>query len=371
MIKKNALITGITGQDGAWLAKFLIKKGYKVHGMIRRSSSINTKRIDDIFQELFTKNKNLYLYYGDLTDTSSIQNIIIKSKPDEIYNLGAQSHVKVSYETPEYTTDVNGMGTLRILESIRNLNLGKKVKFYQASSSEMFGSTKPPQSEKSLFAPQSPYAASKVFAHNLTKIYRDAYGVFACNGILFNHESPVRGETFVTRKITRGTSRICLGLQDKIYLGNLDAKRDWGHAKDYVRMMWMILQAEQPEDWVIATGESTTVRDFVCMAFRYLGVELKFIGKGVDEKGVVVSCSNNKYQIDVGKEVVAVDPNYFRPTEVDLLIGDASKANKKLGWVPEYNLQELVSEMMDSDVKLMKKEQFLKESGYTIKNYYE
>ena len=369
---KVALITGITGQDGSYLAEFLLKRGYEVHAIKRRSSLFNTDRIDHLYEDPHVENRKFILHYGDMTDSMNITKVIKEVQPDEIYNLAAMSHVHVSFQIPEYVANTDGIGTLRILEAVRLLGLSEKTKIYQASTSELYGKVQEiPQNENTPFYPRSPYGVAKMYAYWITVNYREAYNMFACNGILFNHESPVRGETFVTRKITRGTSRICLGLQDKIYLGNLDAKRDWGHAKDYVRMMWMILQAEQPEDWVIATGESTTVRDFVCMAFRYLGVELKFIGKGVDEKGVVVSCSNNEYQIDVGKEVVAVDPNYFRPTEVDLLIGDASKANKKLGWVPEYNLQELVSEMMDSDVKLMKKEQFLKESGYTIKNYYE
>ena len=369
---KKALITGITGQDGSYLAEFLLKKGYEVHGLKRRSSLFNTARIDHLYEDPHVENRRLILHYSDMTDSMNITKIIKDVQPDEIYNLAAMSHVHVSFQIPEYVANTDGIGTLRILEAVRLLGLSEKTKIYQASTSELYGKVQEiPQNENTPFYPRSPYGVAKMYAYWITVNYREAYNMFACNGILFNHESPVRGETFVTRKITRGTSRICLGLQDKIYLGNLDAKRDWGHAKDYVRMMWMILQAEQPEDWVIATGESTTVRDFVCMAFRYLGVELKFIGKGVDEKGVVISCSNNKYQIDVGKEVVAVDPNYFRPTEVDLLIGDATKANKKLGWIPEYNLQELVNEMMNSDIKLMKKEQFLKESGYKIKNYYE
>ena len=369
---KKALITGITGQDGSYLTEFLLNKGYVVHGIKRRSSLFNTDRIDHLYEDPHIENRRLILHYGDMTDSMNITKIIKDVQPDEIYNLAAMSHVHVSFQKPEYVANTDGIGTLRILEAVRLLGLAKKTKIYQASTSELYGKVQEtPQNENTPFYPRSPYGVAKMYAYWITVNYREAYNMFACNGILFNHESPVRGETFVTRKITRATSRICLGLQDKIYLGNLDAKRDWGHAKDYVRMMWMILQAEQPEDWVIATGKSTTVRDFVTMAFGYLGIELEFVGKGINEKGVVVSCSNNKYKIEIGKEVVSVDPNYFRPTEVDLLIGDASKANKKLGWVPEYNLQELVSEMMDSDVKLMKKEQFLKESGYTIKNYYE
>ncbi len=341
MIKKNALITGITGQDGAWLAKFLIKKGYRVFGMIRRSSSINTKRIDDIFQEPFVKNKNLYLYYGDLTDTSSIQNIIIKSKPDEIYNLGAQSHVKVSYETPEYTTDVNGMGTLRILESIRNLNLGKKVKFYQASSSEMFGSTKPPQSENSLFAPQSPYAAGKLYSYWITKIYRDAYNIYASNGILFNHESKFRGDTFVTKKICKSVAKISKNKQNKIILGNLYAKRDWGDARDYVEGIWRILQYKKPDDFVLSTGKSFSVKEFVEIAFKYVGIKVIWKGKGLNEVGIN---SKNK------KVIVSVSKLYFRPTEVDFLRGNSSKARKELKWKNKINLNKMIADMIDSEL---------------------
>ena len=341
MIKKNALITGITGQDGAWLAKFLIKKGYKVHGMIRRSSSINTKRIDDIFQEPFTKNKNLYLYYGDLTDTSSIQNIIIKSKPDEIYNLGAQSHVKVSYETPEYTTDVNGMGTLRILESIRNLNLGKKVKFYQASSSEMFGSTKPPQSEKSLFAPQSPYAAGKLYSYWITKIYRDAYNIYASNGILFNHESKFRGDTFVTKKICKSVAKISKNKQQKIILGNLYAKRDWGDARDYVEGVWRILQYKKPDDFVLSTGKSFSVKEFVEIAFKYVGIKVIWKGKGLKEVGI-----NSKTK----KVIVSISELYFRPTEVDFLRGNSNKARRELKWKNKINLKKMIADMIDSEL---------------------
>ena len=341
MIKKNALITGITGQDGAWLAKFLIKKGYRVFGMIRRSSSINTKRIDDIFQEPFVKNKNLYLYYGDLTDTSSIQNIIFKSKPDEIYNLGAQSHVKVSYETPEYTTDVNGMGTLRILESIRNLNLGKKVKFYQASSSEMFGSTKPPQSENSLFAPQSPYAAGKLYSYWITKIYRDAYNIYASNGILFNHESKFRGDTFVTKKICKSVAKISKNKQNKIILGNLYAKRDWGDARDYVEGIWRILQYKKPDDFVLSTGKSFSVKEFVEIAFKYVGIKVIWKGKGLNEVGIN---SKNK------KVIVSVSKLYFRPTEVDFLRGNSSKARRELKWKNKINLNKMIADMIDSEL---------------------
>ncbi len=345
MNKKNALITGITGQDGAWLAKFLLKKNYKVHGMIRRSSSINTKRIDDIFQEPFVKNKNLFLYYGDLTDTSSIQNIIIKSKPDEIYNLGAQSHVKVSYETPEYTTDVNGLGTLRILESIRNLNLGNKIKFYQASSSEMFGKTKPPQTENSIFAPQSPYAAGKLYSYWITRIYRDAYKIYASNGILFNHESKYRGDTFVTKKICKSVARIFKKKQDKIILGNLYAKRDWGDARDYVEGIWKILQYKKPDDFVLSTGKSFTVKEFVEIAFNYVGIKIVWKGKGINEVG-----RDQK----TNKIIVSISKMYFRPTEVDFLRGNSGKAKKELKWKNKINLKKMISDMIDFELKNLK-----------------
>ena len=369
---KVALITGITGQDGSYLAEFLLKKGYKVHGIKRRASSFNTDRIEHLYQDPHIQNRNLILHYGDMTDSMNLTKIIKEVHPDEIYNLAAMSHVHVSFEIPEYVANTDGIGTLRILEAIRMLGLTEKTKIYQASTSELFGKVQEvPQSETTPFYPRSPYAVAKMYAYWITVNYREAYNMFACNGILFNHESPVRGETFVTRKITRATSKIALGLQDKIYLGNLDAKRDWGHAKDYVRMMWMILQADKPEDWVIATGKTTTVRDFVKMAFAHAGIELEFKGEGVDEKAVVVSCSNSKYQVETGKEVVAVDSKYFRPTEVDLLIGDPTKANTKLGWIPEYNLEQLINEMMESDLKLMTKDQYLKDGGYTIMNYFE
>jgi len=369
---KIALITGITGQDGSYLAEFLLKKGYKVHGIKRRASSFNTDRIEHLYQDPHIENRNLILHYGDMTDSMNLTKIIKDVQPDEIYNLAAMSHVHVSFEIPEYVANTDGIGTLRILEAIRMLGLTEKTKIYQASTSELFGKVQEvPQSETTPFYPRSPYAVAKMYAYWITVNYREAYNMFACNGILFNHESPVRGETFVTRKITRATSKIALGLQDKIYLGNLDAKRDWGHAKDYVRMMWMILQADKPEDWVIATGKTTTVRDFVKMAFAHAGIELEFKGEGVDEKAVVVSCSNSKYQVETGKEVVAVDSKYFRPTEVDLLIGDPTKANTKLGWIPEYNLEQLINEMMESDLKLMTKDQYLKDGGYTIMNYFE
>jgi GDPmannose 4,6-dehydratase len=372
MKSKVALITGITGQDGSYLAEFLLKKGYLVHGIKRRASSFNTDRIDHLYQDPHIKNRNLILHYGDMTDSMNLTKIIKEVQPDEIYNLAAMSHVHVSFEIPEYVANTDGIGTLRILEAIRLLGLTAKTKVYQASTSELYGKAQEvPQSETTPFYPRSPYGVAKMYAYWITVNYREAYNMFACNGILFNHESPVRGETFVTRKITRAASKIALGLQDKLHLGNLDAKRDWGHAKDYVRMMWMILQAEKAEDWVIATGKTTTVRDFVKMAFAYAGIELEFKGKGKDEKGIVSSCSNPKYQVQIGKEVVAIDPSYFRPTEVDLLIGDATKANTKLGWIPEYTLEQLINEMMESDLKLMTKDQYLKDGGYTTMNFFE
>ncbi len=369
---KVALITGVTGQDGAYLSEFLLKKGYQVHGMKRRSSLFNTDRIDHLYQDPHVNNRNFFLHYGDMTDSTNITRLIQEIQPDEIYNLAAMSHVHVSFETPEYTGNVDALGTLRILDAVRLLGLENKTRIYQASTSELYGKVQEvPQSETTPFYPRSPYAVAKMYAFWITVNYREAYNMYACNGILFNHESPLRGETFVTRKITRATSRIALGLQDKLYLGNLDAKRDWGHAKDYVRMMWMILQANEPEDWVIATGKTTTVRDFVRMSFREIGVELDFKGDGIHEKGYVASCSNPEYQLEIGKEVLAVDPKYFRPTEVDLLIGDATKANTKLGWKPEHDLDYIVKDMMQSDLKLMKKEQYLKNGGYVTLNYFE
>ncbi|MGJ8736223.1 GDP-mannose 4,6-dehydratase [Zobellia laminariae] len=369
---KKCLITGITGQDGAYLAEFLLKKGYQVHGLKRRSSLFNTDRIDHLYQDPHVEGRNLHLHYGDMTDSTNLIRLIKEIEPDEIYNLAAMSHVAVSFETPEYTANADGIGTLRILDAVRLLGLEKKTRIYQASTSELYGKVQEvPQSETTPFYPRSPYAVAKMYAYWITVNYREAYGMYACNGILFNHESPIRGETFVTRKITRAASRIALGLQDKIYLGNLDAKRDWGHAKDYVRMMWMILQADEPEDWVIATGKTTTVRDFVKMSFAHAGIEVAFKGEGVDEVGTVVSCSNPDYQVEIGKEIVSVDPRYFRPTEVDLLIGDPSKANNKLGWIPKYDLKDLIEDMMQSDLKLMKKDTYLKEGGYRIMNYFE
>lgn len=369
---KVALITGVTGQDGAYLSEFLLKKGYQVHGLKRRSSLFNTDRIDHLYQDPHVEHRNFILHYGDMTDSTNLIRLIQEIQPDEIYNLAAMSHVQVSFETPEYTGNADGLGTLRILDAVRLLGLSEKTRIYQASTSELYGKVQEvPQTEKTPFYPRSPYAVAKMYAYWITVNYREAYGMYACNGILFNHESPIRGETFVTRKITRAAARIALGLQDKIYLGNLDAKRDWGHAKDYVRMMWMILQADEAEDWVIATNTTTPVRDFVRMAFGHAGIELEFKGVGVEEKAYVKSCANPEYQLEIGKEVLAVDPKYFRPTEVDLLIGDATKAKEKLGWVPEYDLKDLVNDMMQSDLKLMKKDQYLKDGGYRIMNYFE
>ena len=370
--QKVALITGITGQDGSYLAEFLLKKGYIVHGVKRRSSLFNTDRIDHLYQDPHVENRNLILHFGDMTDSMNLTRIIQETQPDEIYNLAAMSHVAVSFETPEYVANADGTGTLRILEAVKLLGLSKKTRIYQASTSELYGKVQEtPQSETTPFYPRSPYAVAKMYAYWITVNYREAYGMYACNGILFNHESPVRGETFVTRKITRAASKIALGLQDRLFLGNLDAKRDWGHAKDYVRMMWMILQADVAEDWVIATGQTTTVRDFVKMAFAYAGIELEFKGEGVEEKGYVVSCSNPEYQVAIGTNVVAVDPRYFRPTEVDLLLGDPTKAEQKLGWDREYKLADLVNDMMKSDLKLMTKDVYLQEGGYRINSYFE
>ena len=368
---KVALITGITGQDGSYLAELLLEKGYEVHGIKRRSSSLNTDRIDHLYQDPHHPNQRLKLHYGDLTDSMNLTKIIEECQPDEIYNLGAMSHVKVSFDVPEYVGNVDGLGTLRILEAVRLLGLENKTRIYQASTSELYGGMPENKNDKgfydenSPFYPRSPYGVAKIYGFWITKNYREAYNMFACNGILFNHESPRRGETFVTRKITRATARIALGLQDKVYLGNLDAKRDWGHAKDYVRMMWMILQAEEPEDWVIATGKTTTVREFVRLAFKEVGIELEFKGTGVNEVAKVIKCNNPLFQIELGKEVLSIDPAYFRPTEVDLLIGDPSKAKNKLGWIPEHNLASLVKDMMQADVKLMQKQQYLNKGGYS------
>lgn len=371
-MSKVALITGITGQDGAYLAELLLGKGYTVHGIKRRSSMFNTERIDHLYQDPHEKNVRMHLHYGDLTDSTNLIRIIQETQPDEIYNLAAMSHVKVSFDTPEYTANADGIGTLRILEAVRLLGLTSRTKVYQASTSELYGLVQAvPQSETTPFYPRSPYAVAKLYAYWITVNYREAYNMFAVNGILFNHESPLRGETFVTRKITRGVAKIGLGMQDKIYLGNLDAKRDWGHAKDYVEGMWRILQQEKPEDFVLATGVTTTVRDFVRMAFAEIGVTLEFTGKEAHEKGIVVSSSNPDFQLEAGREVVSVDPKYYRPTEVDLLIGDPSKAHSLLGWKPKYDLPLLVKEMVASDVELFQKEKLLRESGFNIKNQYE
>ena len=371
-MSKVAFITGITGQDGAYLTEFLLKKDYVVHGLKRRSSLFNTERIDHLYQDPHDPNPKLVLHFGDMTDSTNLIRLIQEIQPDEIYNLAAMSHVRVSFEIPEYVADADGIGTLRLLEAVRILNLEKKTKIYQASTSELYGKVQEvPQTETTPFYPRSPYAVAKMYAYWITVNYREAYGLFASNGILFNHESPVRGETFVTRKITRAVSRIALGIQDEFYLGNLDAKRDWGHAKDYVRMMWMILQAKEAEDWVIATGKTTTIRDFVTMAFAYVGIVLEFKGDGVNEKAFIVSCSKAEFQIEIGKQILSIDPKYFRPTEVDLLIGDASKAKNKLGWEPHIQLNELVDDMMSSDINLFKKDKFLIDSGYKTLNYYE
>ncbi|MEZ5039058.1 MAG: GDP-mannose 4,6-dehydratase [Saprospiraceae bacterium] len=369
---KKALITGITGQDGAYLSEFLLKKGYEVHGIKRRASLFNTSRIDHLYQDPHEEKIRFKLHYGDLTDSTNIIRIIREVEPDEIYNLGAMSHVKVSFEAPEYAADVDAVGTLRVLEAVRFLDMVEKTKIYQASTSELYGLVQEvPQSEKTPFYPRSPYAVAKLYAYWITVNYREAYNMFACNGILFNHESPLRGETFVTRKITRAVAKIGLGLQDKLYLGNLDAKRDWGHARDYVEAMWLILQQEKPEDFVIATGVTTTVRDFVRMSFREIGIELAFRGTGEGEIGFVVESNHPEYALPIGKEVVAVDPRYFRPTEVDLLIGDPTKSNTQLGWMPKYTLAELCSEMVASDIKLFKRDQVLKDAGFEIKNEFE
>ena len=371
-LQKIAFITGVTGQDGAYLSEFLLKKGYIVHGLKRRSSKFNTDRIDHLYQDPHVANRNFILHYGDMTDSTNLTRLIHEIQPDEIYNLAAMSHVAVSFETPEYTGNADGLGTLRILDAVRFLGLEKKTRIYQASTSELYGKVQEvPQSETTPFYPRSPYAVAKMYAYWITVNYREAYGMYACNGILFNHESPIRGETFVTRKITRAVSRIALGLQDKLYLGNLDAKRDWGHAKDYVRMMWMILQAEAAEDWVIATGKTTSVREFVRMSFAEVGVQLTFTGEDENEKGFVKSCSNPKFLIPIGKEILAVDSKYFRPTEVDLLIGDPTKAREKLGWECQFDLADLVKDMMQSDLTLMQKDQYLIQGGYATLNYYE
>jgi GDPmannose 4,6-dehydratase len=362
-MSKVALITGVTGQDGAYLAEFLLKKGYTVHGIKRRSSLFNTDRIDHLYKDQHEKQVKFFLHYGDLTDSTNLIRIIQETQPDEIYNLAAQSHVKVSFETPEYTANADAIGTLRILEAIRILKLENKTRFYQASTSEMYGYVQEiPQKETTPFYPRSPYGVAKVYGFWITKNYREAYNMYACNGILFNHESPLRGETFVTRKITRAAAKIHLGLQEKLFLGNLDAERDWGHAKDYVEGMWMMLQQKEADDYVLATGKKITVRKFVELAFAEVGITLKWEGKGVDEKGI--NAAN-------GKTLVEIDPKYFRPTEVDLLIGDASKAKKNMGWEPKHTLEQLVKEMMESDLKLFQKDKYLLEGGHDVMNFHE
>jgi len=428
---KTALITGVTGQDGAYLSEFLLKKGYIVHGIKRRASLFNTDRIDHLYQDPHVNHQNFILHYGDMTDSTNLIRIIQEVQPDEIYNLAAMSHVHVSFDTPEYTANADGLGTLRLLEAIRILGMENKVRIYQASTSELYGKVQEvPQTETTPFYPRSPYGVAKMYAYWITVNYREAYGIYASNGILFNHESPIRGETFVTRKITRAAAKIALGLQDCLYLGNLNAQRDWGHAKDYVRMMWMILQADAPEDWVIATGKTTTVRDFIRMAFAEVGITLRFEGEGADEVGIIDAIDTQKYETAIkeasngnresstvhrfpftensnkvypersrrdqrstnnkqrtayneqrttnvsqqpteGQVVVKIDPRYYRPTEVDLLVGDATKARTKLGWVPEYSLQALVTDMMLSDLHLMTKGVYLQEGGYTVEDYFE
>jgi GDPmannose 4,6-dehydratase len=369
---KKALITGVTGQDGAYLSEFLLKKGYEVHGIKRRSSLFNTDRIDHIYEDPHVNNRHFVLHYGDLTDSTNLIRIIQEVQPDEIYNLGAMSHVKVSFDTPEYTANADGIGTLRILEAVRLLGLAQKTKVYQASTSELYGLVQEvPQRETTPFYPRSPYGVAKLYAYWITVNYREAYNMFACNGILFNHESPLRGETFVTRKITRAVARIALGMQDKLWLGNLSAKRDWGHAKDYIEAMWLMLQQDEPEDFVIATGITTEVREFVRMAFNEVGITIEFKGADENEKGFVVSCSNDQYQLATGTEVVAVDSQYYRPTEVELLIGDPTKAKTKLGWQPKYNLAALVKEMVAADVELFLKEKHIRDAGFRSKNQYE
>jgi GDPmannose 4,6-dehydratase len=379
-----ALLTGVTGQDGAYLSEYLIKKGYTVHGIKRRASLFNTNRIDHLYQDPHQDDRNLILHYGDMTDSMNITRIIGDIQPDEIYNLAAQSHVKVSFDTPEYTANVDGLGTLRILEAVRLLGLANKTRIYQASTSELYGLVQEvPQKETTPFYPRSPYAVAKLYAYWITVNYREAYNMYACNGILFNHESPLRGETFVTRKVTRAVARIALGIQNEVYMGNLSSKRDWGHAKDYIKAMYLILQQDTPDDYVIATGITTTIRDFIGKTFREIGIDIEFREEGVNEKGIIVQIDNNLFvekigesylegiRKSIGKAVVKVDPEYFRPTEVELLIGDATKARTKLSWEPKYNLATLIEDMIQNDVKEMKKEAYLKEAGYRILNYFE
>lgn len=386
MIQKTALITGVTGQDGAYLSEFLLKKGYIVHGIKRRASLFNTDRIDHIYQDPHVENQNFILHYGDMTDSMNLTRIIQETQPDEIYNLAAQSHVQVSFETPEYTANTDGIGALRLLEAIRLLEMTDKTRIYQASTSELYGLVQEvPQKETTPFYPRSPYAVAKMYAYWITVNYREAYKMHASNGILFNHESPIRGETFVTRKVTRALSRIAMGMQEKIYLGNLSSKRDWGHAKDYIKAMYLMLQQDEPDDYVIATGITTTIRDFVRLSFQEIGLKVDFKGKDADEKGVIVSVNENVFSEKIGSVhltevknkiknntiILEIDPRYFRPTEVELLIGDPTKANEKLGWKPEYDLNGLIADMMEADIKLMKKENYLKNGGFRIMNYFE
>ncbi len=385
-MRKTALITGVTGQDGAYLSEYLLKKGYTVYGIKRRSSLFNTDRIDHIYEDPHVENQKFILHYGDLTDSLNLTRIIQEVQPDEIYNLAAQSHVQVSFETPEYTANTDGLGALRILEAVRLLELGKKIRIYQASTSELYGLVQEvPQSEKTPFYPRSPYAVAKMYAYWITVNYREAYGMHASNGILFNHESPVRGETFVTRKVTRAISRICLGMQEKMFMGNLSSKRDWGHAKDYIRAMYLVLQQGKPDDYVIATGITTTIRDFIRFSCKEVGLKIVFEGQDIHERGFISEIDKKVFIEKVGEQfvpaildkiknksvILEIDPRYFRPTEVELLIGDPTKAKEKLGWEPEYDLNGLISDMMEGDIKLMKKESYLKDGGFRVMNYFE
>ena len=371
---KKAFITGITGQDGAYLAEFLLEKGYEVHGLKRRSSLFNTARIDHIYQDPHDKGARMKLHYGDLTDSTNLIRLIQEIQPDEIYNLGAMSHVRVSFDMPEYVANTDALGTLRILEAVRLLGLAQKTRIYQASTSELYGKVQEiPQSEKTPFYPRSPYAVAKLYGYWITVNYREAYNMYACNGILFNHESPLRGETFVSRKITRAVARMVLGLQQKVYMGNIDSKRDWGHARDYIEAMYLILQQPKPDDYVIATGETTSVREFLVRSFAHVGAKLIFKGKGVDEIGIVDSISDavEGCRLKVGQEVIAIDPRYFRPTEVDLLLGDPTKSKTILGWKPKYDVNALLKEMVDADLELMRGENVLKQGGFRVYNYNE
>ena len=368
---KKALITGVTGQDGAYLAELLLSKGYEVHGIKRRTSLFNTDRIDHLYNDPHEENVKFKLHYGDLTDSTNLIRLVQEIKPDEIYNLGAQSHVRVSFDSPEYTANVDGLGTLRILEAVRICGLEKTTKIYQASTSELYGLVQEtPQKETTPFYPRSPYACAKIYGYWITVNYREAYDMYACNGILFNHESPNRGETFVTRKVTRAVSRIALGLQDCVYMGNLDSKRDWGHAKDYVEAMYLMLQQDKPEDFVIATGVTTTIRDFIIKSFKHVGIEIEFEGTGVEETAKVKACTGS-YNVPVGQVILRIDPKYFRPTEVDLLLGDPTKAQTKLGWKPKYDLDGLIKDMMQADLKLFKRDKYLKEGGHKVMDYHE